>query len=46
MQFSLDRRSIRVAESTGEPGKGVEQWERNPFVFSRGWAELCGLLTL
>lgn len=35
MEFSLERRSICVAESTREPGKGVEQG-RSPFVFPRG----------
>lgn len=36
MEFFKGRRSISVAESRREPGKGVEQGRRDPFVFPRG----------
>lgn len=36
MEFFIDGSSPWAAESAGEPGKGVEQRRRDPFVFPKG----------
>lgn len=46
MEFSMGRRSICLSESTREPGKGVEQRRKGPFVFSRYKVEWCRLWCL